>query len=87
MYSLIVQHIELITGEIMSCFTSPAIMEMLGHYRWRVYEPFRFYLSKDKNDVLRVARSGWYAWLRRRHQMSLRQQFRLTCDATVHGIP
>ncbi|EBX0683709.1 phage tail protein, partial [Salmonella enterica] len=26
----------------MSCFTSPAIMEMLGHYKWRVYEPFRF---------------------------------------------
>ncbi|EAP4064826.1 phage tail protein, partial [Salmonella enterica] len=26
MYSLRVQHIELITGEIMSCFTSPAIM-------------------------------------------------------------
>ncbi|EAV3036416.1 phage tail protein, partial [Salmonella enterica] len=24
----------------MSCFTSPAIMEMLGHYKWRVYEPF-----------------------------------------------
>ncbi|EAM7300816.1 phage tail protein, partial [Salmonella enterica] len=23
----------------MSCFTSPAIMEMLGHYKWRVYEP------------------------------------------------
>ncbi|EAA7092198.1 phage tail protein, partial [Salmonella enterica] len=20
----------------MSCFTSPAIMEMLGHYKWRV---------------------------------------------------
>lgn len=34
--------------------------------------------------VLRVARSGWYVWLRRRHQMSLRQQFRLTCDAAVH---
>ncbi|MFA8808756.1 IS3-like element ISEc16 family transposase [Escherichia coli] len=33
--------------------------------------------------VLRVARSGWYVWLRRRHQMSLRQQFRLTCDAAV----
>lgn len=29
-------------------------------------------------------RSGWYVWLRRRHQMSLRQQFRLTCDAAVH---
>lgn len=35
-------------------------------------------------SVLRVARSGWYVWLRRRHQMSLRQQFRLTCDAAVH---
>ncbi|EFI6347444.1 IS3 family transposase [Escherichia coli] len=34
--------------------------------------------------VLRVARSGWYVWLRRRHQMSLRQQFRLICDAAVH---
>ncbi|EPW1928878.1 IS3-like element ISEc16 family transposase [Escherichia coli] len=34
--------------------------------------------------VLRVARSGWYVWLRRRHQMSLCQQFRLTCDAAVH---
>ncbi len=34
--------------------------------------------------VLQVARSGWYVWLRRRHQMSLRQQFRLTCDAAVH---
>ncbi|WP_085959110.1 IS3 family transposase [Escherichia coli] len=34
--------------------------------------------------VLRVARSGWYVWLRRRHQMSLRQQFRFTCDAAVH---
>ncbi|MGK7617661.1 DUF1353 domain-containing protein, partial [Salmonella enterica] len=27
----------------MSCFTSPAIMEMFGHYKWRVYEPFRYY--------------------------------------------
>ena len=34
--------------------------------------------------VLRAARSGWYVWLRHRHQMSLRQQFRLTCDAAVH---
>ncbi|EEJ7417048.1 phage tail protein, partial [Salmonella enterica subsp. enterica] len=23
----------------MSKFTTPAIMEMLEHYRWRVYEP------------------------------------------------
>ncbi len=33
--------------------------------------------------VLRVARSGWYAWCLRRHQISPRQQFQLTCDATV----
>lgn len=36
--------------------------------------------------VLRVARSSWYVWLRCRHQMSLRQQFRLTCDAAVHKV-
>ncbi|HFZ1924151.1 TPA: IS3 family transposase [Serratia marcescens] len=33
--------------------------------------------------VLRVARSGWYAWRSRRHQISQRQQFRLACDAAV----
>jgi len=33
--------------------------------------------------VLRVARSGWYAWCSRRHQISWRQQFRLACDAVV----
>jgi len=33
--------------------------------------------------VLRVARSGWYAWRLRRHQPDQRQQFRLVCDAAV----
>lgn len=33
--------------------------------------------------VLRIARSGWYAWCQRRHQPGPRQQFRLTCDAAV----
>jgi transposase InsO family protein len=33
--------------------------------------------------VLRVARSGWYAWCLRRHQINRRQQFRLACDAAV----
>ena len=33
--------------------------------------------------VLRIARSGWYVWCLRRQQISLRQQFRLTCDAAV----
>ncbi|EMB6256472.1 MULTISPECIES: IS3 family transposase [unclassified Serratia (in: enterobacteria)] len=33
--------------------------------------------------VLRVARSGWYAWCLRRHRLNRRQQFRLTCDAAV----
>ncbi len=33
--------------------------------------------------VLRVARSGWYAWRCRRHQVSSRQRFRLVCDDIV----
>lgn len=33
--------------------------------------------------VLRVARSGWYAWRLRRHPLSHRQQFRLVCDTAV----
>ncbi|KNC92267.1 transposase [Trabulsiella odontotermitis] len=33
--------------------------------------------------VLRVARSGWYAWRLRHHQQSPRQQFRLICDVAV----
>lgn len=38
----------------MSRFTTPAILEMLGHYNWRVYEPFEFYLSEDNSDVISV---------------------------------
>ncbi|MFI8418732.1 IS3 family transposase [Serratia sp. NPDC078593] len=33
--------------------------------------------------VLRIARSGWYAWRLRRHQIAPRQQFRLACDNAV----
>lgn len=33
--------------------------------------------------VLRIARSGWYAWRLRRHQAGTRQQCRLICDAAV----
>jgi len=33
--------------------------------------------------VLRIDRSGWYAWSRYRHQIKARLQFRLTCDETV----
>lgn len=38
----------------MSKFTTPAILEMPGHYNWRVYEPFEFYLSDDNSDVISV---------------------------------
>ncbi|EAP2902404.1 DUF1353 domain-containing protein [Salmonella enterica subsp. enterica serovar Chester] len=38
----------------MSRFTTPAILEMLGHYNWRVHEPFAFYLSEDYSDVIEV---------------------------------
>ncbi|EGS6735892.1 DUF1353 domain-containing protein, partial [Salmonella enterica] len=30
------------------------ILEMLEHYRWRVYEPFEFYLSDDNSDIISV---------------------------------
>ncbi|EJS4496084.1 DUF1353 domain-containing protein, partial [Salmonella enterica] len=33
---------------------TPAILEMLEHYRWRVFEPFEFYLSDDNSDVIEV---------------------------------
>ncbi|EKB4282369.1 IS3 family transposase [Escherichia albertii] len=33
--------------------------------------------------VLRVARSGWYAWCQRRTRISPRQQFRQHCDSVV----
>ncbi|CAI1102819.1 Uncharacterised protein [Serratia ficaria] len=33
--------------------------------------------------VLQVARSGWYAWRQRHHQINRRQQFRLVCDDAV----
>ncbi len=35
--------------------------------------------------VLRIARSGWYAWRSRRCQISPRQQFRLVCDDAVRN--
>ncbi|MBC6572515.1 DUF1353 domain-containing protein [Escherichia coli] len=38
----------------MSRFTTPAVLEMLEHYRWRVYEPFSFYPGDDKSDVIEV---------------------------------
>ncbi|EDU7996656.1 IS3 family transposase, partial [Salmonella enterica subsp. diarizonae] len=33
--------------------------------------------------VLQVARSGWYVWHQRRHQINRCQQFRLVCDNVV----
>lgn len=39
---------------IMSCFTTPAILEMPGHYLWRIHESFEFYLSDDNSDVISV---------------------------------
>ncbi|EDQ5930015.1 DUF1353 domain-containing protein [Salmonella enterica subsp. enterica] len=38
----------------MSRFTTPAILEMLDRYEWRIYEPFEFYLSVDNSDVIAV---------------------------------
>ena len=38
---------------------------------------------KTMSRVLRVARSGWYAWRLRRYKVSPRQQFRLNCVNAV----
>ncbi|ECH9339975.1 DUF1353 domain-containing protein [Salmonella enterica subsp. diarizonae] len=38
----------------MSRFTTPAILEMPGHYNWHVYEPLAFYLSDDNSNVISV---------------------------------
>ncbi|EJM4065869.1 DUF1353 domain-containing protein [Salmonella enterica] len=38
----------------MSRFTTPAILELLGHFNWRVHEPFAFYLSDDESDEIEV---------------------------------
>lgn len=39
--------------------------------------------TKAMCRVLQVARSGWYVWHQRRHQINQRQQFRLICDNVV----
>ncbi|EHY4687939.1 IS3 family transposase, partial [Salmonella enterica subsp. enterica serovar Agona] len=33
--------------------------------------------------VLQIARSGWYVWHQRRHQINRRQRFRLVCDNVI----
>ncbi|EBN9302078.1 IS3 family transposase [Salmonella enterica] len=35
---------------------------------------------KAMSRVLQIARSGWYVWHQRRHQINQRQRFRLVCD-------
>ncbi len=68
-------------------------MEMLGHYRWRVYEPFRFYISvKTKNDVIEVPVGFitdhtvpriFYCCHRMENMPKQQQSFTTTCT-TVH---
>jgi len=43
----------------------------------------RLSLASKLCRVRRIARSGWYAWLKRRHQPGPRQQFQLICDTAV----
>ena len=39
---------------MMSKFTTPAILEMLDDYRWRLVEPFEFWLTDNPDDVIYV---------------------------------
>lgn len=43
------------------------------------------FIIKALCRALRVARSGCYAWRKRRHLVSSRHQFRATCDAWVRN--
>ncbi len=38
----------------MSKFTTPAVLEMLDDYRWRLVEPFKFWLTDNPDDVILV---------------------------------
>ncbi|EHP6140085.1 DUF1353 domain-containing protein [Escherichia coli] len=38
----------------MSKFTTPAVLEMLDDYRWRLVESFEFWLTESPDDVIRV---------------------------------
>lgn len=38
----------------MSKFTTPAVLEMLDDYRWRLVEPFEFWLTDSPDDVIHV---------------------------------
>ncbi|EKN4849223.1 DUF1353 domain-containing protein [Yersinia enterocolitica] len=38
----------------MSEFTTPAVLEMLDDYRWRLVEPFEFWLTNNPDDVIKV---------------------------------
>ncbi|EPB4370891.1 DUF1353 domain-containing protein [Citrobacter freundii] len=38
----------------MSKFTTPAVLEMLDDYRWRLVEPFEFWLTESPDDVIHV---------------------------------
>ncbi|MBM2915564.1 DUF1353 domain-containing protein, partial [Escherichia coli] len=38
----------------MSKFTTPAVLEMLDDYRWRLVEPFEFWLTDEPEDVISV---------------------------------
>ncbi|HFD6160568.1 TPA: IS3 family transposase [Salmonella enterica] len=40
-------------------------------------------ISKPCAVYYQVARSGWYVWHQRRHQINRRQRFRLVCDNVV----
>ena len=38
----------------MSRFTTPAILEMLDDYRWRLVEPFEFWITDEPGDIISV---------------------------------
>lgn len=38
----------------MSKFTTPAILELMDRYLWKIHQPFEFYLTDDETDIIEV---------------------------------
>lgn len=38
----------------MSSFTTPAVLELLDHYKWKVWEPFSFYYGEKEKPIFTI---------------------------------
>ncbi|EMK1706008.1 IS3 family transposase, partial [Salmonella enterica] len=56
-------------------------------YNWRSKQQNQLSSSEREQEMsAEIARSGWYVWHQRRHQINRRQRFRLVCDNVVREV-